>query len=173
MTTKNIYLCGFMGSGKTTTGKILARVTGKKFLDTDAAVENKLKTSLPLIFGADGKKFRAAETSVLAQAARRHNLVVALGGGTLLKPANRDLIKETGILIYLKCAKTILRRRLRRDSKDRPLLSGYKGTALTERINALLLRREEHYRQAGLTLVCSALTPARAAAAIKKKLRLQ
>ncbi|GHU53136.1 shikimate kinase [Clostridia bacterium] len=100
---KNIYLTGFMGCGKTTIGKTLAKQIGKGFLDLDRHISAMEQREIPEIFSTDGEeKFRELESIYLGEVSEKQNLVVALGGGTILNPFNADLCKSTGLVIFLK-----------------------------------------------------------------------
>lgn len=173
MTRANIYLCGFMSSGKTSAGEILAKITGKKFIDTDAVAEKKLRLKISGIFRTNEKKFRSAEAAVISKTSRYKNLVIALGGGALLNKTSREIVAKNGILVYIQCSKSALLRRLRGDTAVRPLLSGYTGPALSKRISTLLKKRQRHYLNADIIVPCSRLTTRQAAGAIIKKLKLR
>jgi len=165
----NIYLCGFMGSGKTATAKALAELADMDFFDTDAETAKIMRRAPADFFSGGRRKFRAAESRAVARAARRGNLAVALGGGSLLAAANRRMVRDSGALVYLKCPQKILLRRLR-GAKDRPLLRGYAGAALAQRISSLLKQRQKHYLLADFAVFSAATAPEQTAAAIMKKL---
>jgi shikimate kinase len=118
----NIYLVGFMGAGKTATGKVVARRMKRSFVDLDGAVEARLQLSIREIFETLGEgAFRAAETAELEQAALSGDLVVATGGGAFSNPENRRLIRESGaISIFLDPPWEAIRSRLDDSDRSRP-----------------------------------------------------
>ncbi len=115
----NVYFVGFMGAGKTATGRVVARRMGRGFVDLDDAVEARLESSIREIFEAQGEDaFRAAETAELKATFLRTDLVVATGGGAYSNRENRDLIRDAeGISIFLDPPWEAIRSRL--DEKDR------------------------------------------------------
>lgn len=99
---KSIVLTGMMGSGKTTCGKTLARRLGRDLLDTDAMIVEQAGKSIPEIFAQDGEPaFRDWETKICRQLAGREDLVIATGGGLVLRPENVALLKEAGVVVFL------------------------------------------------------------------------
>lgn len=85
----NIYLVGFMGAGKSTVGRLLARVLEREFLDLDEQIAAHANRSISEIFAAEGEEgFRERESTALRQIAQRQNLVIALGGGAVLRDEN-------------------------------------------------------------------------------------
>ena len=159
----NIYITGFMGSGKTTVGRKLSRLMGRRFVDLDAAIERRSGRSVAEIFSRGEETFRRLESAALRRAAGRRNLVVALGGGTLLDASNRRLVDRSGTLIWLSCAAAALKRRLKR-SKNRPLLNGKKN------LSRLLAERRGGYARAAFRLSTAARSPARSARLVARKL---
>ena len=98
---KSIYLCGFMGCGKSTIGKILERKNGCGFIDMDDYIVEREGMSIPHIFAEKGEKyFRDTETAVIRELADK-NAVIACGGGAMLKKENADSTSETGIVVYI------------------------------------------------------------------------
>ena len=130
---RNIYLVGPMGSGKTTIGQRLARRLGLDFYDSDQEIESRTGASVNLIFDVEGEVgFREREHQVLAELAAQSGVLVATGGGTVLSAANREILKRTGIVVYLRTSVRQQLERLRRD-RTRPLLkSGNKEHKLKE-----------------------------------------
>ena len=99
---KNLVLCGFMGSGKTTIGRKLARLTGLEFIDADIYLEAKEGKKISEIFAEKGEAyFRDRETAYIKELAQKDGIVLALGGGSVLRPENVAAVKETGLLILL------------------------------------------------------------------------
>lgn len=115
----NLYLVGFMGAGKTATGRVVARRLGRDFVDLDDAVEGQLRLSIREIFESLGEgPFRQAETAELGKTAMMSDLVVATGGGVFSDPANRSLIEEAeAVSIFLDPPWEAICSRL--DEKDR------------------------------------------------------
>lgn len=98
----NIVLIGMPGSGKTSVGKLLAEALGMTFLDLDQAVEESAGKSIPAIFAGEGEEvFRRRETACARQAAARTGLVVATGGGIVLRQENMEALSATGTVIFL------------------------------------------------------------------------
>ncbi len=101
--TRNIVLIGMPGSGKTTVGRMLARQTGRKFVDTDDRVVQLAGMPIPQIFETQGEAaFRAVETQALAQAAKESGLVIATGGGVVTQPRNLPLLQQNSVVVYLR-----------------------------------------------------------------------
>ena len=118
----NVYLIGPMGSGKTTIGQRLAEMLDLEFLDNDHELEERTGASVNLIFDLEGEEgFRKRETAMLKKLTARKNVLIATGGGTVLKKENRDLLRESGLVVYLRTSVNQQIMRLSRD-KTRPLL---------------------------------------------------
>jgi shikimate kinase len=154
---ERIYLTGFMGSGKSTIGPILANTIGYDFVDLDRAIEESEGKSVTRVFQEDGERhFRQVERAILVTLSARAGLVVSLGGGTLSEPANMETVRASGILVYIKLSTDLLFKRLKHKS-DRPLLMGSDGNRLDgpelrARIEQLALAREPLYACADLTI---------------------
>lgn len=119
---KNIYLVGLMGAGKTTIGRVLAKRLGMSFVDSDHEVEARTGVRIPTIFEIEGEEgFRRREAQVIADLASAGGMVVATGGGVVLKPENRANLKASGFVAYLNVPPHFLHERIRHD-KGRPLL---------------------------------------------------
>lgn len=120
--TGNIFLVGLMGAGKTSVGRMLARRMSKDFLDADTEVEKSTGVKIPVIFEIEGESgFRAREEKMIEQLTAMDGIVLATGGGAVISPANRKLLKSRGRVIYLRAAPEDLWKRTRRD-RNRPLL---------------------------------------------------
>ncbi len=119
---KLIYLVGFMGSGKSTVGKLLAKELGWPFIDLDETIEAAEKRTIRQIFEQEGEApFRAMEYAVLTEASKTEPAVIALGGGTFAQKPNLDFIRSSGgVTVWLDCSLTELRRRCQKVS-NRPL----------------------------------------------------
>jgi len=118
----NVYLIGPMGSGKTTIGQRVARRLGLEFHDSDHELEAQTGASVSLIFDVEGEAgFRERETRMLEQLTRRRGVLVATGGGVVLRERNRELLKRSGLVVYISTSVAQQLRRLNRD-RSRPLL---------------------------------------------------
>ncbi len=144
---KNIYLLGFMGSGKTRVGQALAKNLDRDFIDTDQLVEQKAGKTISQIFEQQGEEeFRRLEHLCIKEASRGKGAVIALGGGAPCRAENRKLIRQ-GISVYISVAPDVILERVNRTNK-RPLLAGLSDAEKREKIEALLGQRERFYRQA-------------------------
>lgn len=136
MTSKvdNIYFVGLMGAGKTTIGKLLAKHLGKTFYDTDLEIEKRTGVKIPVIFELEGEAgFRKRETAVLQELSQLSNSVIATGGGAVIADENRALLREGGMVIYLRANVNDLWHRMRND-KHRPLLQNVDIRAKLEQL---------------------------------------
>lgn len=120
----NIVLIGMPGCGKSTMGRTLGRYLKRNFIDSDEEIQRRTGVSIPHIFDVEGEEgFRARETAVITDLMQQPNnlLVVATGGGAVLREVNRDIIKQHGVIVYLNAGVHDLWLRTRND-KNRPLL---------------------------------------------------
>jgi shikimate kinase len=142
--TPRILLVGMMGSGKTTTGALLARRLGWDYRDSDADVEALTGHTVPEIFERDGEAaFRKVEAEVLAAACNSERpTVIAVAGGAVLSEDNRRLIRECGTVVWLRADPHRLAERVG-DGAGRPLLEGDKD----EIMDRLLAERAPHYAE--------------------------
>lgn len=169
----NLYLVGFMGAGKSTVGRLLARKLKRRFMDTDNLIEKKARMPISNIFARRGESgFRKLEAAVLRGVCREGGRIVSLGGGAVLRRANRILLEKTGVTVYLAITPAEIARRLRRQGRARPLLpKRADGTPDPGKLAALLKKREPFYRAADLTIQQRpGLSAAAAASAIARKL---
>jgi len=167
----NIILVGLMGAGKTSVGKTLARRLHKTFIDTDHEIERSTGVKIPLIFDIEGESgFRTRETRMLAELARRSNMVLATGGGIVLSADNRRLLRSSGTVIYLRASANDLWARARYD-RNRPLLHTPDPLAtLTE----LYTHRDPLYREvADLIVDTGNQSVGNLASALEKRLLLR
>ncbi|MDY7545745.1 bifunctional shikimate kinase/3-dehydroquinate synthase AroKB [Glaciimonas sp. CA11.2] len=140
----NIILVGLMGSGKTTVGRALARKLNKLFIDSDHEIEARTGASIPLIFEIEGEpSFRQREAEVIRDLTARQNIVLATGGGAILNPDNRALLKSCGTVIYLRASVHHILQRTGRD-KNRPLLQ---TADPRRRLEELSRQRDPLYRE--------------------------
>lgn len=139
---ENIYLIGLMGAGKTTIGRQLARALKLPFYDSDKAIEENTGVDIPTIFEFEGEQgFRDREEKMLMQLTKMQGIILATGGGSILREENRRLLKENGFVVYLQCSVDKILERTRRDTQ-RPLLNTENPR---ERIETLLAERERFY----------------------------
>ena len=119
---RNLYLVGMMGSGKTSTGPLLAKQLGYRFIDSDAVIEQLIGSSISQIFKEEGEiGFRQIESKVLHSIGECHSLVVSTGGGVVIEKENWGIL-HTGIVIWIDPDREILLKRLKSDSSKRPLI---------------------------------------------------
>ena len=119
----NIALIGFMGTGKTIVGQLLAKKLGKKFFEMDSLIERKAGKTIPEIFQQDGEiAFRELEIEVTKGVARENNAVVACGGGLVLNKINIDRLRESSRIIYLTASPGAILKRIASEPGQRPLL---------------------------------------------------
>ena len=118
----NIFLIGMMGAGKTTVGKILARHSGKTFIDSDVVIQQRTGVNIPHIFDVEGEVgFRQREANIIQELVRLDNIVLGTGGGAILCEENRTALRSNGVVVYLKSSVHDLWQRTRHD-RNRPLL---------------------------------------------------
>lgn len=152
-----VFLTGFMGSGKSTVGPILANSVGYDFVDLDGLIEASEGRAIREIFQTDGEAyFRRRELEEIQRLSQRPKLVVSLGGGTLIQAETYRLIRSSGLLVYLKISPEQVFRRVRHRD-DRPLLSDPQGRPLSTaelkaRISQLYRERETLYASADITV---------------------
>lgn len=142
---ENIYLVGFMGTGKTSVGKELAKKHKLCFVDLDELIELREKRIIADIFANEGEQyFRRLETRILKKVAKEKGLIVACGGGIVINPLNIKIMKESGIMVCLAANPEVI---LKRTSKEthRPLLNVKDPK---KQIEHLLKLRAPYYAQA-------------------------
>ena len=147
---ENIFLVGLMGAGKSTVGRILARRLGKRFVDTDHEIEKRNGVTIPVIFEIEGEEgFRRREQELLADLAQENDLVLSTGGGIVLKPENREVLRSHGFVVYLNARPELLAERTKHD-RTRPLLNV--EDPLT-RLRELYAVRDPLYREVAHAIV--------------------
>lgn len=155
----NIILIGMMGAGKTTVGRLLANLIGKTFIDVDHEIQQRTGVGIPVIFEIEGEAgFRKRESEVLRDIVSQQNIVLATGGGAILLPENRALLRQHGTVVYLCAPVTELRRRTHQD-KNRPLLQTGNVHA---RLLELFTQRDPLYRETAHIIMDSGRKSARA-----------
>jgi shikimate kinase len=119
---RNLVLVGFMGSGKSSVGREIARRWGFRFLDTDTIVRHKYRKSIPDIFASFGEPvFRDEENKALQELQNSHHAVIATGGGIVLQPRNHPLLRSLGVVVWLTASEQVIWDRVSRN-QNRPLL---------------------------------------------------
>ncbi len=122
MTTQNIFLVGLMAVGKSTVGRLLAESMHKEFYDTDHVIEERAGADVAWIFDVEGEAgFRDREQDVVEELTRRVGIVLATGGGVVVRLCNRNVLASRGVVIHLDSPLERLVERTQRDKK-RPLL---------------------------------------------------
>ncbi len=151
----NLYLAGFMGTGKTALGRKLAEFWGCRFIDSDTAVEAQAQKTIPEIFEQEGEAaFRQKERAFLESGHPASGCVVSLGGGTVCQEGVIELLQSKGVLVCLfALPETILART--RGCAHRPLLNVADPAA---RIRELLEARDPWYRRAGVGVLTDGRT---------------
>lgn len=140
---RNVFLIGPMGAGKTTIGRKLASALGLSFYDTDEIITEKTGVDIATIFDIEGESgFRERESRILDELSQRNGVVIATGGGAILRPENRERLKNRGHVVYLTVPLELQLRRTRRDTQ-RPLLQTEDPRA---RLATLQQEREPLYR---------------------------
>ena len=146
---RNIVLVGFMGTGKSAAGKLLAKKLNMDFVESDEMIEIREKMPIKDIFEKKGELyFRLAEKEVVKEASLRKNIVISAGGGAIVDEDNLKNLKNSGIIICLKASpETILKRT--KDLKTRPLLN---VPDPKKKIGELLKKREPYYNKADFSV---------------------
>lgn len=144
-----IILIGYMGAGKTTIGKILAKDLGIPFYDLDWYIENRMRKKVKQIFDERGEEgFRIIEKNMLHEVAEFENVILACGGGTPCFFDNMDYLVGQGDVVYLRGTPDVLFRHLKMGKGVRPLLLGKSDEELLEYIKENVEKREEFYMKA-------------------------
>ena len=160
-----IYLTGFMGSGKTTVGTILAERLNYEFIDLDVLIEDREKRPITAIFKDNGESyFRNIEKQYLHKISESAQKIVSLGGGALIDEDNQNFTKSRGVLVYLKVTPAEIYKRIKH-ATDRPLLLKDDNTLCSEeefsaRIEKLFKQREPGYLSAHVSVNTVGKSPA-------------
>ena len=164
---RNIFLIGMMGSGKSQTGPVLAKMINYAFVDTDDVIEKASKQSISSIFEKDGEKvFRDVEKKVLKEISQHHSLVIATGGGLVTLPENWGILHQ-GIVIWLDLDLKRSIKRLESDKKKRPLLI---GDDLAENFSQIYESRKPIYLESDLRIEVEDQSPYEVATMIAERL---
>lgn len=164
---RSVALIGFMGVGKTSVGRELARQLGRPFADTDAMVQQRSGATIPELFARGEQVFRALEREALTEALDPPGRVIALGGGAFIQPGCPELLLPRALVVHLYTPWRAVRDLLPELAPDRPLI---RERPLAE-IHQLFLSRAAAYRRAHLRVVLPRQSPAWAAAEIVEVLR--
>ncbi|MFW6389146.1 MAG: shikimate kinase [Marinilabiliaceae bacterium] len=160
MQKRTIYLIGFMGSGKSTLGKVLARLLNYSFIDLDHYIEKKEGLTVAEIFSRHGEeRFRALERLSIHETAQKGHAVVATGGGAPCFFDNMDFMNQHGTTIYLKISPENLARRLAPARAHRPLLADKSENELLTFIKQRLEERTPFYQRANFVADTETLSP--------------
>jgi shikimate kinase len=161
----NIFIIGPMGAGKSTIGRQLAEALSFRFEDSDLEIQRRTGVDIPTIFEYEGEEgFRNREQQVIADLTAQEGLVLATGGGSILRDVNRQNLAARGVVIYLHCSPEQQYARTSRD-RNRPLLHTEDPL---ERLRGLMAEREPLYRSVA-DLVVS--TEKRGTASVVKEIR--
>ena len=154
-----IYLTGFMGCGKSSTGRRVARALGYTFADTDCLVEETAGKSIARIFAEEGETvFRQLEAEALAAIPQEGNTVVATGGGLPCSERNLSLMRQRGRIVYLASSQERLVHILLACRRDRrPRIAGLDEAGIREYVRTTLAQRESYYAQADRTVICDGM----------------
>ncbi|MDZ7370473.1 MAG: shikimate kinase [candidate division KSB1 bacterium] len=156
---KNVYFLGFMAVGKSRIGSAFAKKIGRPFFDTDSLIVERAGKEIAQIFAESGEEeFRRLETEVIRDVAARQNLVIALGGGAVLREENWRLIERSGITICLTAPIEVLVERIGRNQK-RPLLANLTPEERRTKIAEMLAARQPFYQRAQFTFESSNSMP--------------
>ncbi|MFC2005963.1 shikimate kinase [Chloroflexota bacterium] len=166
----NIALIGFMGTGKTAVGQLLAKKLDRKFLELDSLIEQQAGKSIPDIFQQDGEiAFRELEIDVTRKIAREEYSVIACGGGIVLNKINIDRLREGAKIVYLTASPRVILKRVSSEEGQRPLLAVDNPTLTIQ--NLLKFRKPFYERAADITINTSKLDIDAVAEQIIEKLR--
>jgi shikimate kinase len=144
-----IYLLGYMGCGKSTIGKKLAKTLGIPFIDLDERIEQQAGKTIVAIFEQDGEAvFRKIEQQALHHTFELENAVIATGGGAACYADNMDQMRVNGVTVYIELPAKVLADRLKNAATKRPLLKNKSEAEQLAFIEKALLEREPYYRRA-------------------------
>lgn len=143
-TCTNIFLVGPMGAGKTTIGRHIAEILSWPFIDSDHEIELRTGASIPWIFDVEGEQgFRKREEQMIAELTNRQHIVLATGGGAVLRQVNRQHLHQRGVVVYLETPVSMQLERTAHD-KNRPLLQ---TADPQKKLTELLKIRDPLYRE--------------------------
>lgn len=168
---ERVYLIGYMGCGKTTIGKRLAKSIGWDVIDMDSRIESRYRKTIPDIFASEGEEsFRKKERFILEELSSLENVVVSTGGGAPCFFDNIDVMNSSGLCVYIRMTPEALAARLKNAKANRPLLKDKTEEELTNFIKEQLEKRRAFYEQARYVIDNDNGTPEEAAAKIAELL---
>lgn len=139
-----------MGCGKSTVGKVLAKKIDRPFFDSDIEIVRVTGVEISTIFEIEGENaFRDRESSVLQELLHSESILLATGGGAVIRPANRNLMRQRGVVIYMHASPTTVYQRIR-THRGRPILAS--GNPL-QRLESLYVERDAWYRETAHAIV--------------------
>lgn len=142
---KNMFLIGFMGCGKSTMARLLAKELHMELVEMDETIEKEENRSINEIFATDGEGyFRDLETQLITRISNKGGMVVSCGGGAILRQENVDIMKKNGCVVYLAATPETIYSRVK-NSTNRPLLNGNMNV---EYISELMAKRVDKYEAA-------------------------
>ncbi len=164
-----IYLIGFMGAGKSTIGRLLAKQLGFKFRDLDDLIETRTGKTIPEIFGNKGEEhFREMETKYLREQSRSSkSIVLATGGGVPEREENRRILRKSGTTIYLDVDFDVIYDRIRQ-GEHRPLVPD--GEGAYDKLRSLWTDRQSLYREADIVISLSDESPEQTVRELQERL---
>ncbi|HWN97370.1 MAG TPA: shikimate kinase [Methylomirabilota bacterium] len=166
---RNIALCGFMGTGKSSVGRLVAEQLRFAFLDTDTVIEARAGKKIAQIFAEDGEPaFRELEHKIVKELAMRDRTVISTGGGLVVNPENMASLKQHAFVVCLWARPEAIYARVK-DQNHRPLL---KDPEPLERIRALLTERAPFYKQADVLLNTEIRSPREVAQQVLHQFRV-
>ncbi len=152
----NIALIGFMGTGKTAVGEVLAEKLGRSFVELDLLIEQKVGKSIPDIFQQDGETaFRELEIEVINEVSKDKNLIIACGGGIVLNKINIERLRKSARMVYLTASPGVILKRVANEEGQRPLLEVDNPTLATREM--LSFRKPFYERAADIKIDTSEL----------------
>lgn len=150
---ERVFLIGYMGCGKSTIGRYIAKDMGWRFIDMDDYVEKQIGCSISQFFADKGEdEFRKAEAQALKNLASESNAIIATGGGAPCHFDNIDVMRAAGLTIYIKVEPQVLAARLKDAKNQRPLLAGKSDDELLDFISSQLKNREPFYSKAEMSV---------------------
>lgn len=157
-----VYLLGFMGCGKSTVGKQIAKELGWEFIETDKLISKTSNLSIKEIFKTLGENtFRNFESNILENIAKQNessNMIISTGGGLPCNDNNISIIKESGISIYIKLSEEILTERLKKGKDKRPVISNTPDEQLDIQIKQLMKERSKYYEESDEIIICDRIS---------------
>ena len=149
-----VYLIGFMGSGKSKYGKLLAEALDYNFVDTDKLVEERENLEITEIFKTKGNDyFKSVESKILTEVSQLKDTIVATGGGLPCVSANMDYMKQTGLTVYLRAGLGCVMKNLLKEKDRRPMIADIDSTILADYIHDKLEERKPCYKNAHVSIV--------------------